>query len=485
MADESGATSAPTGRSVEPASFRDPDSSVFYADGKVLRGFSERVVPDWDRLETSSFFPELVSQGKVVATTPLADASRARFLSPRGEPWAKVVAHERIPVVTYPYEWPFAMLRAAAELHLDVLLAALEESTSMKDGTAYNVQFVGARPTFVDIGSFEPANGPWPGYRQFCQTMLFPLLLQAHLGVPYHALLRGSLDGLSAAELSGMFSGRKRFKKGVFKNVTLHGALERRVDASSEQVKQNASKAGYNVDLVKAVARNLRKLVRKLEVGKRASTWSDYRTTCSYSDADAEAKQGFVRAVVTDASPTTVLDLGANDGVYSRIAAEQAAHVVAVDGDEAVVDRLYRQLHAEGNEQILPLTINLVDPPGGLGWRNEERAAFSERVRPDLTMALALVHHLAIAANVPLPQVVEWLASFGPSGPGAGEGTLLVEFVHRDDPMVKRLLSNKPEGLFDDYQLATFESLLKERCHIERSEVLPGGTRTLFLARPR
>lgn len=476
-------------QSVEPASFRDPDSSVFYADGEVLRGLSERVVADWERLEGAAFFAELVERGQVVATTPLAgEVGSAEYVSPRGEPWAKVLRHGRIPVVSYPYEWPFAMLRAAAELHLDVLLAALEEDTSMKDGTAYNVQFVGARPTFVDIGSFEPANGPWPGYRQFCQTMLFPLMLQAHLGVPYHALLRGSVDGLSAAEISGMFSGRKRFRRGVFKNVILHGALERRVDASSEQVKQNASKAGYNVDLIKAVARNLRKVVRKLEVGKRASTWSDYRGTCSYSDADAEAKQDFVRAVGAESSPSLVLDLGANDGAYSRIAAEHADYVVAVDGDEAVVDRLYRQLRSEGNEQILPLAVNLVDPPGGLGWRNQERAAFADRVQPDLTMALALVHHLAIAANVPLPQVIDWLASFGPRGrDGASEtaaGQLLVEFVHRDDPMVKRLLSNKPEGLFDDYQLDTFEALLKERCHIERSEVLPGGTRTLFLACP-
>lgn len=472
------------GGSQEPASFRDPDSSVFYLDGKVLRGLSERVVPDWDRLEKSAFFADLVKQGKVVGTTAFDQGELGELLSPRGLPWAKVLEHERVPVVSYPYEWPFAMLRAAAELHLDVLLAALEEDVSMKDGTAYNVQFIGARPTFVDIGSFEPASGPWPGYRQFCQTMLFPLLLQAHLGVPYHALLRGSVDGMSAAEVSGMFSGRRRFKKGVFKNVTLHGALERRVDASSEQVKQNATKAGYNVDLIKAVARNLRKVVRKLEVGKRASTWSDYRGTCSYSDADAEAKQTFVRAAAAEASPSVVLDLGANDGAYSRIAAEHAEHVVAVDGDEAVIDRLFRQLQAEGNEQILPLVVNLVDPPGGLGWRNRERATFADRVQPDLTLALALVHHLALAANVPLPQVIDWLASFGPPGNDNG-ALLLVEFVHRDDPMVERLLANKPAGLFDDYQLATFETLLEERCHVERSEVLPGGTRTLYLVRPR
>ena len=265
-----------------------------------------------------------------------------------------------------------------------------------------------------------------------------------------------------------------------------HGALERRVTSGSENVKQDLNKAGYNVDLIKAVARNLRKLVRKLDVGKRATTWSDYRTTCSYSDDDTEAKRAFVDEVAKQVDPGLTLDLGANDGAFSLIASEYSDYVVAVDGDEAVVDRLYRRLRSEGNERILPLVVDLVDPPGGLGWRNRERAPFADRVRPDLTMALALVHHLAIAANVPLPQVLDWLGSFPLASRAEGGGsTLVVEFVHRDDPMVVRLLANKPAGLFDDYNRDAFESLLKERCHIERTEVLPGGTRTLYLAQPR
>jgi hypothetical protein len=147
--------------------------------------------------------------------------------------------------------------------------------------------------------------------------------------------------------------------------------------------------------------------------------------------------------------------------------------VVAVDGDEAVVDRLYRRLRADGRENVLPLVMDLVDPSGGLGWCNRERAPFAERVRPDLVLALALVHHLAIGANVPLPQVLDWLAAFG--------GRLVVELVHVEDPMVVRLLANKPPGLFDDYGRSAFEALLAERFTVERTETLPGGTRTLYL----
>jgi SAM-dependent methyltransferase len=465
----------------EPGSFRDPDSAVFRDGDRVLRGLSGAAADDWDRLEATRFFPALVAAGQVVGTTPYeGDAP----LSPRGEPWARVLEHERIPVVSYPYEWPFAMLRSAAALHLEVLAAALDEGMSLKDGTAYNVQFVGARPTFIDVGSFEPSAGPWPGYRQFCQTMLFPLMVQAHLGVPFHAMLRGSIDGLTASDVTGMFSGLHRFRKGVLRNVTLHSVLERRVTTASETVKADLTSSGFSTELAKATTKNLLKLVNGLEVDKRGSAsdsdhsvWSDYRDTCSYSDDDAKAKQAFVRGVLPEGDHRVVLDLGANDGEYSFLAAEMAEQVVAVDGDEKVIDLLYRRLRTEGNETILPLVMNLVDPSGGIGWRNRERAPFVERVQPDVTMALALVHHLTIAANVPLPEVVAWLASFG--------GRVVVEFPHADDVQVKRLLANKPTGLFDDYRRDRFEDLLVEQFLVHRQETLPGGTRTIYLVEPK
>ena len=458
----------------EPGSFRDPDSAVFTADGKVLRGLSGRAAADYERLSGTSFFPRLVGSGQIVRTAVHEGDAPP---SPRGAPWTRVLEHERVPVVSYPYEWPFAMLREAASLQLDVLIAALGEGISLKDGTAYNVQFFGSRPTFIDIGSFEPASGPWPGYRQFCQTMLFPLMVQAHLGVPFQPLLRGSIDGLTPSQVAGMFSGLRRFRKGVVRNVTLHSVLERRVTTASEQVKSELKDSGFSADLAKATAKNLAKLVSGLEVARRGSTWSDYRDTCSYSDADAEAKQAFVRSAIAGGDAGLVLDLGANDGVYSLLAAERADYVVAVDGDEMVIDRLYRRLRAERNENVLPLVMNLVDPSGGVGWRNRERAAFADRVRPDVTLALALVHHLAIAASVPLPEVVSWLRSFG--------GRLVVEFVHLDDVQVQRLLANKPAGLFDDYRREAFEALLAEQFLVHEQQSLSGSTRTLYLAEPK
>jgi ribosomal protein L11 methylase PrmA len=242
-------------------------------------------------------------------------------------------------------------------------------------------------------------------------------------------------------------------------------------------VKSDLKASGFSTEVTKATVKNLAKLVDGLEVARRGTTWSDYRETCSYSDADAQAKQAFVRSALAAGESRLVLDLGANDGAYSRLAAGMADYVVAVDGDEMVIDGLYRQLGAEGNERILPLVMNLVDPSGGLGWRNRERAPFAQRIRPDVMLALALVHHLSIGANVPLREVVSWLASFG--------GRLVVEFVHAADVQVSRLLANKPPGLFDDYRRGVFEELLAEQFLVHEQLELPGGTRTLYVAEPK
>ncbi|MGQ0803315.1 MAG: methyltransferase [Actinomycetota bacterium] len=459
----------------EPASFRDPASSVFYSNGRVLRGLSERGAADWARLADTEFFTRLVAEHKAVTTTVVEPGSL-----PDNEPWSRydvVLEHERIPFVSYPYEWTFEMLRDAAALHLEILLAALDDGMTMKDGYAFNVQWRGSTPTFIDIGSFEPGGGPWVGYRQFCQTFLYPLLLEAHLGVPFQRFLLGHLDGLEPGDMRRLFSGRRRFKKGVFRNVYLHSVIQDRVTRSTQSVQQDLKKAGFSTELTKATAKKLLKLVRGLRSKRSASNWAEYRDTCSYSDAERAVKERFVTDAARTRRPGLVWDLGCNDGAFARLAAEHAGYVVAVDADDVVIDRLYRSLRDGGPTNVLPLVMNLVDPSPGRGWRNRERRPFTDRGAPDLVLGLALVHHLAIAANVPLAEVVAWLRSF--------DCAVVVEFVAPEDPMARRLLANKPPGLHDDYRPDAFERLLEDAFTVERREELPGGTRTLYLATPR
>ncbi len=439
----------------------------------MFRALDQTAAGDWERLRATKFFPELLAAGQVVATTAVAVDQ-----VPEGAPgdYALVLEHERIPFISYPYEWTFEMLRDAAVLHLEILLAALEEDITMKDGYAFNVQFVGAKPVFIDIGSFEPAGGgPWIGYRQFCQTFLYPLLLEAHLGIPFQRYLLGHLDGLEPTEMRRIFSGLKRFKKGVFRHVYLHSVAEQRVTQGGQKIKDDLTKSGFGKELTKATVSKLLKLVKQLRSKRADSGWKAYRDTCSYSDSDREAKERFMRNVLGDDAFDLTWDLGCNDGAYSRIVAEHGGAVVAVDSDDVTVDVLYRALREDAVVNVLPLVMNLVDPSPARGWRGEERRAFTDRARPDLVLALALVHHLAIAANVPLPDVVSWLASLGDA--------LVVEFVEPHDPMAQRLLGNKPEGMFPDYRLEVFEGLLARDFRIVKRETLPSGSRTLFFVR--
>ncbi len=442
----------------------------------MFRGLSERAAGEWDRLRASPAFATLTERGALVGTTDAGDAAAA-IDSPRGERWTRVLEHERIPVVSFPYEWPFAMLRDAAALQLEVLRVALDDGLTLKDGTAYNVQFVGARPVFIDIGSFTPATGPWPGYRQFCETALFPLLLHAHLGLAHQPLIRGRVDGIDATQARAMFRGRRAFKRGVFKNVVLQSALQTKVTSSSEAMKRELSRAGAGIELAKAAAKKLHKLVNKLEVSRSRSTWSDYRTTCTYDDDAAASKHEFVERALRRHPSRLVVDLGANDGAYAVLAAGHAEYVVACDFDELVVDRLYRRLRKEGPPNVLPLVVDLTDPSPGLGWANRERTSWHSRMRADLVLALALVHHLAIGANVPLPMVVDWLRSF--------DARLVVEFVDSEDPQTQRLLANKPAGLFADYTRGRFEALMADRFDIRDRAEQPGQPRVLYEVEPR
>jgi len=474
---------APAG--IEPGSFRDPDSRVLVTGDGVYRLLSDDGLADWRSLASSELFERATADGSLIGTRESnGDGELLAGLdgpdSTLVKPPAAVLRHDEIPFVSYPYEWSFGMLRDAALLELDLLLAALDEDLILKDATPYNVQWRGAVPVFIDVGSFERLREgePWAGYRQFCMQFLYPLMVQAHRDVAFQPLLRGRLEGIPPTEAARLLGGRHRFHRGVLSNVVLHARLERRYEENAgKQVRGELKQARFSADLIRANARRLRKLVARLEWKPGASAWARYRETSSYSDEDSARKADFVREAVETVRPSLTWDLGANDGAYSRIAAEAGSYVIALDSDHATIEALYRSLREAEDRSILPLVADLADPSPGLGWRGMERRPLLDRGAPDLTLCLALVHHLAITANVPLAEVVEWLADLG--------GAAVVEFPTREDPMVERLLAAKRDDSHPDYDRGYFESRLERRFEVERREQLGSGTRFLYRLSPR
>jgi hypothetical protein len=368
------------------------------------------------------------------------------------------------------------MLKDAALLHLDLLSQALEEGMIIKDSSAYNVQFIGAKPTFIDIPSFEKIEPgePWVGYLQFCQMFLYPLMLQAYKGISFHALMRGNIDGISAHDMNKIFGFWGRFKKGVLLHIYLQAKAQERMSSTKRELRTELKSSGFNLELIKINVNGLKKLVTSLTNPDANSTWGDYSTNNSYTEADAEKKKNFIEGALKRA-PTAIKllwDVGCNRGVYSRLASHYAKTVVGFDLDHLAIDRFFGDLKKEGEpKNILPLVVNLTDPSPSLGWRNKERHAFTERKKPEFVICLALIHHAVISGNIPMEDFLSWLQNLTPY--------MVLEFVDRGDAMVKQLLLNK-EDQYYDYHREYFEARLGERFEILDRLDLDSGTRTLY-----
>ena len=461
---------------LESGSFRDRKARVFYHQGSVYRALSKGALSDWDALSATHFFSCLSDAGKIIRTEEV-NSIESSEIQPPGQ-WAGVLKHERIPFISYPYEWSFGMLKDAALLQLELLLGALNEDLILKDSSAFNVQWRGTDPVFIDITSFEKlAPGePWTGYRQFCQLFLNPLLLQTYKDVPFQLWLRGSLDGIEPEHLERLMSVRDLLRPGVFTHIFMQARLQSRFGNSQRDVKRDLRKAGFSKQLIVSNVERIQKLIQRLKWEPRKSVWADYATTNTYSDQDQERKAAFVREVVHSRFWELICDLGCNTGVFSRIAAENAGYVVAFDADQLAVERLYQALKAEGIKTILPLVNNLADPSPDLGWRGLERKSLANRTKPELVLCLALIHHLVISANIPLGEFVEWLASLG--------ADLVIEFITKKDTMVQTLLRNK-EDIYFDYDKDYFEECLSAAFELVRHDRLDSGTRILYYAKTK
>ena len=462
----------------EPGSFRDRTSRVFYRDGAVLRGLNAHAAQEWEVLKTKPFFRQSMAEGKIVRTEQVAPTDSSPNAEQWGEQWSVILKHQAVPFISYPYEWPFSMLQDAALLTLELQAAALNGDITLKDATPFNVQWSGSQPVFIDIPSFERLRPgePWVGYRQFCQLFLYPLFLQAYKDIPFQPWLRGNLEGIEPAQCARLMSFRDLFRPGVLSHVILQAKAQASYAQTERNLKKDLRQAGFHKALIQANVGRLQKQITQLTWKQSRSTWSDYTEALPYTESEQHQKTDFVRRITHSRRWPLVWDLGCNTGTFARIAAENADYVLAMDIDALVIERFYCELKQEQSPNILPLVSNVADPTPNLGWRGLERKALVERGRPDLTLCLALLHHVVISAHIPLREFITWLASLGTA--------LVIEFVTRDDPMVQTLLRHKADH-YTDYDLEYFERCLAGAFEIDRQETLKSGTRILYYARSK
>jgi 2-polyprenyl-3-methyl-5-hydroxy-6-metoxy-1,4-benzoquinol methylase len=372
------------------------------------------------------------------------------------------------------------MLKDAALLQLQLIETSFENGWALKDATPYNIQWMGSRPVFIDVGSFVPwsEGEPWVGYRQFCSMFLTPLMLRAHLGIDHLPLLRSYIDGIAPTEAVKYFSGIKRFKKGVLSHLIFPAKVENSIakrerdDAPARQRTSRRQSRAMVVGLVQSLTR----LVQRLSCEIKPTDWSQYDKTHSYQEADFDAKKAFVLKHVSTTRRSYIWDIGCNTGTFSRIAGENCSHVISVDGDHNAVEQLYLAGKMNPDSNILPLVMNLTNISPGQGWAGLERQAFDQRRQPDLVLCLALIHHVRMSANIPNLLFLKWLRSL--------EAEVILEFVNREDEMVVKLLTNKKEQ-YEDYNLGQFTAEAQRFFTIMDRESLKGGKREIFYLKPQ
>ncbi|HEX5695491.1 MAG TPA: methyltransferase [Acidimicrobiia bacterium] len=451
--------------SPDPGSFRDPASQVVLDGSRVLRLLDRRGLEDWRALAATDFFAGAVADRRLIAAAEVDVPLQGR---------AGALEHPLLPFISYPYEWTFSMLKDAALLQLDLLRDALGAGLTIKDATPYNIQFVEGRPMFIDIGSFEAyrPGEPWIGYRQFTRQFLFPLMLRAWVGVPFQPWLRGDLEGPTPAQMASLLGNKKRFSTGALFHVRMQARMEARM--SGRAVRDDLRSAGFSSELILANVKKLRALVTSLEWEHETDGWSEYGS-CTHVGRDRDTKSEFLGSTIERLRPHRVLDLGANDGHFSMIAAKAGAETIAVDSDEAVLDDLYQR--SRGLTLGIALS-DLANPSPAQGWAGTERSALMDRARPDLVIAYGLIHHLIYAASIPPRAVVAWLRSF--------DCPVIVEFVAPGDEMVAKLVGNKlPHELHTGREESQFRTLLGEMFDTTEELALTSGTRALFSLRPR
>lgn len=455
-------------------SFRDPNGRVFHHQGRIYRTISNVAIDDFNMVVKSGVYDELVDLGLLVGWS---HADKSDF--DLDDNVAHVIEHEKLPFVSYPYEWSFGALKAAALCHLDVQLRALDHDVTLTDATAYNIMFNGYRPVFIDYLSFRPYRDGefWVGHQQFCEQFLNPLILASRLGINPSPWYRGNLEGIPSQDLAKLL-GIKGWLSGLtLVNTMLPSFFERRAvtkksNAGTAQMVQSRklAKSAYQ-----GMLERLRTGIANLAAPENVTVWQDYAENTSYSSEETKSKEAMVARFIKETKPGMVWDIGCNSGRYSKIASDHGTdHVIGLEFDTGALEAAY-EMSVREKLGFTPLLMNAVNPSPSLGWNERERHSLKDRAKADAIIALAVIHHICIGRNIPLSEAVNWFVDLAPNG--------LVEFVPKQDPMVQELLSLR-EDIFPDYTYEAFCAALSTRADIKEVEPMnEHGRRLVWYAR--
>lgn len=443
-------------------SFRDPAGRILDVEGRIIRAVTRHGADAHKLLSNSVFLKQLVRDDKLVAYSEIPlDSIPESFVT---NDITNLYEHKKINFISHPYEWTFSGLKSAALLHLDIQLEALTHNITLIDSSAYNLQFNGPEPIFIDHLSFRPYHDGalWEGHRQFCEQFLTPLLFQAILGEPFNKWYRGSMNGISGTAITPFLPIRSYLNPRMLTHILLPTLFEQRQHLHANRItNQKVKKGNLPKSAFRFMLTGLRKWISSLEIKKQAGTrWGHYTTDNSYTNAESEMKQHAIAEFSNKTRPSTLWDFGCNTGHYSSIALKNGAvSVVGFDSDSDALEAAFQRAKKD-NINFLPLYQDLANPSADQGWKQMERLGLMARRNADAILALALIHHLTIGNNIPLEDAVAWIIESAPVG--------IIEFVPRTDPMIIKMLSQRKD-IFETYSWERFLNAISSRAKIVRT----------------
>lgn len=449
------------------SSFRDPNGFIFKHEGTIFRAVMPKYNNDYDLLNSSGLYKKLVDQHLMI---PHVEEHSVKV-----DGACKVLKPEQLQWISYPYEWSFGQLKDAALATLKIQELSLAHGMTLKDASAFNIQFHKGKAVFIDTLSFEKYEDgkPWIAYKQFIQHFLAPLCLMHSKDLRLNQMSKLFIDGIPLDIASSLLPKKTKLSPTLLMHIHLHAKFQNKYSQSG--VSKNKTQKLPKTNFL-GIIDQLKGYIQKLELPKVKTEWGDYYTFTNYNEVAFEKKSEIIRAMGEKVKPKSVWDLGANQGHFSRIFSLQNIPTVAWDIDPIAVEKNYRQIRKDKESTILPLVLDLINPTPGIGWANQERFSLSDRGPVDLVMALALIHHLSISNNVPLEKVAEYLKSIA--------NHLIIEFVPKEDSQVKILLSSR-EDIFDKYNLEGFEKAFQQYFEIITKTVIPETFRTLYLMKAK
>jgi len=449
----------------QPGSFRDPSGFLYFRDGSLFRQVNPYYKENYDLLINSGLYEKLIKQGLLI---PHEEVDKQYASSDQAY---KIIKPQRIPFISYPYEWCFSQLKDAALTTLKIQKIALDFGMSLKDCSAYNIQFLNGNPVFIDTLSFEKykEGEPWVAYRQFCQHFLAPLALMQYNDIRLNQLFRIYIDGVPLDLASSLLPVRTKFSFALLSHIHIHAKSQKHYADKMVQVKSRQGKINKMAFL--GLIDSLQSAVKKRSWKAAGTEWGDYYQDTNYTTTAQQQKKEIINSFIEKARPQNVWDLGANNGFFSRVASDRGIHTIAFDIDPVAVELDYLESKQKKETNLIPLLLDLTNPSPGIGWKNKERMSFIERGPVDMVMALALIHHLAISNNVPLANIAEFFHKICK--------TLVIEFVPKNDSQVLRLLTTR-EDIFTHYTQQDFEKDFAEYFDILDSRPIKESERTLY-----